>query len=91
MSTPDPFSAPREAELARAEVRGKQVLLYAPDGVLGGLFVCSRCAASALQPDLLDHRGDCPYRPVASRGPGRRGGETTTDADDAPVTTLSLK
>jgi len=51
----------RETSLARAEERGKQVLLYAPQGPLGGIFVCSRCGASALQPDLLDHRADCLY------------------------------
>ena len=54
----------RESELARAEQRGKQVLLYAPQGPLGGVFACSRCGASELQPDLLDHRRDCPYRPT---------------------------
>ena len=54
---------PQRAEaLARAEERGKQVLLYAPNGPLGGIFVCSRCGASAWQPDLLDHRADCAYR-----------------------------
>ena len=57
----------RESELARAEHRGKQVLLYAPHGPIGGVFVCSRCGTAALQPDLLDHRGDCPYRPARDR------------------------
>ncbi len=50
-----------ERELARAEDRGKQVLLYAPHGPLGGVFACSRCGASEIQPDLLDHRVGCPY------------------------------
>jgi hypothetical protein len=58
---PTPSHTPRETTLTRAEARGKQVLLYAPQGPLGGIFVCSRCGASALQPDLLDHRADCPY------------------------------
>lgn len=57
-----PLRLSRESELAHAEDRGKQVLLYAPQGPIGGVFVCSRCGAAALQPDLLDHRGDCLYR-----------------------------
>ncbi len=66
-STAQHLAAPlRESELARAENRGKHVLLYAPQGPLGGFFACSRCGASELQPDLLDHRADCPYR--APRG-----------------------
>jgi hypothetical protein len=52
----------REANLARAEQRGRQVLLYAPDGPMGGSFACTRCIATALQPDLLVHREGCPYR-----------------------------
>ena len=58
----------RGATLLRAEARGKQVLLYTPDGSLGGLFVCSHCGASAFQPDLLDHPVDCPYRCAAGGG-----------------------
>ncbi|MEO7056791.1 MAG: hypothetical protein ABI281_04365 [Caldimonas sp.] len=49
-------------KLARAEDRGKQILLYAPHGPLGGVFACSRCGAGGLQPDVLDHRADCLYR-----------------------------
>lgn len=56
-----------ENELARAERRGKQVLLYAPHGPIGGVFACSRCGASGLQPDLLEHRVDCPYRSPLDR------------------------
>ena len=60
---PQPFAdGHRNATLARAEARGRQVLLYAPDGPLGGTFTCTRCAASALQPDLLDHGTACRYR-----------------------------
>jgi len=62
-----PLAPSRESELARAEHRGKQVLLYAPRGPIGGVFVCSRCGVAALQPDLLDHRGDCPYRAAFGR------------------------
>jgi len=68
LSTEPPHSTPsRESELARAEDRGKQVLLYAPHGPLGGVFACSRCGAIELQPDLLDHRADCPYRSPRDR------------------------
>jgi hypothetical protein len=56
------LAAIRELVLARAEARGKQVLLYAPDGPLGGIFMCSRCSAIARQPDLLDHGSACAYR-----------------------------
>ncbi len=67
-STDPPLAMPsHESELARAEHRGKQVLLYAPHGPLGGVFACSRCGASELQPDLLDHRLDCPYRSPSER------------------------
>jgi hypothetical protein len=64
---PLPADPARETALARAETRGKQVLVYAPQGPLGGVFGCSRCGASALQPDLIDHRNDCLYRPAARR------------------------
>ena len=64
---PLPADPCRETALARAETRGKQVLVYAPQGPLGGVFACSRCGASALQPDLIDHRDDCPYRPTRRR------------------------
>jgi len=76
LAMPQPASDPpfstrstpfREEELVRAERRGKQVLLYAAHGPLGGAFACARCGASELQPDLLAHRADCPYR-SARRG-----------------------
>ncbi len=60
-----------------AEASGKMVLLYEPSGLLGGTFTCSRCGASAPQPDLLDHLPDCGYlfgpppATDARRGPGR--------------------
>ncbi|MEP7302241.1 MAG: hypothetical protein ABI699_11985 [Caldimonas sp.] len=74
-------TSPREAELARAEGRGRQVLLYVPEGPLGGAFTCTRCAATALQPDLLDHQAGCSYRSVDGRGgSARRPGEATADA-----------
>jgi len=48
--------------------QGRQVLFYAPVGLLGGTFTCSRCGATAHQPDVLDHARDCDYRPpIAAR------------------------
>lgn len=61
-AAPHPAAARRHAE-ALAEVHGQQLLLYTPDGLLGGRFICSRCRAVALQPDLLRHGDACPYRP----------------------------
>ncbi len=49
------------AALDEAEARGKQVLFYEPAGVLGGTFTCARCAAMALQPDLMLHTATCRY------------------------------
>jgi hypothetical protein len=53
--------------------QGQQVLIYSPEGALGGTFTCTRCRAEAWQPDLLQHAPFCPYRPPAPPG-------------DAPVT-----
>lgn len=73
-AVPDrPAPVGREASLSRAEARGRQVLLYAPLGPLGGTFACSRCGASALQPDLLTHHRDCPYGSPQRRGDGALG------------------
>jgi hypothetical protein len=59
---PETDPAPlRQPALINAEARGKQVLLYTPDGALGGSFTCARCRAVALQPDLLVHASDCRY------------------------------
>jgi hypothetical protein len=55
------LSLPAPDALARAEARGRQLLLYAAEGPLGGSFVCFRCGASALQPVLLQHTVDCLY------------------------------
>jgi hypothetical protein len=41
---------------------GQQVLVYSPDGALGGTFTCASCQAQACQPDLLQHAPRCPYR-----------------------------
>ena len=56
---PDPGAA--HTLLARAEAHGRQVLLYAAEGPLGGSFLCFRCGATALQPVLLQHASTCPY------------------------------
>lgn len=62
-STPMPGTAPRPSDstLDDAERRGKQVLLYQPEGLLGGVFTCARCGAVAVQPDLLMHASHCRY------------------------------
>ncbi len=50
--------------------QGRQILFYAPNGLLGGTFTCSRCGASGPQPDLIEHGRDCSYALPLS-GPGR--------------------
>lgn len=70
MTAPAPVAAPvsgSDSPLARAEAHGRQLLLYAADGPLGGSFVCFRCGASALQPVLLQHGRNCPYHPGDDR------------------------
>ncbi len=51
-----------------AGAKGRQILFYAPDGLLGGMFTCSRCGASGRQPDVIEHARDCSYsvRPAAT-------------------------
>ncbi len=50
--------------------QGRQILFYAPNGLLGGTFTCSRCGAPGPQPDLIEHGRDCSYAAPVS-GPGR--------------------
>ena len=45
-----------------ATARGRQILFYAADGLLGGMLTCSRCGASGRQPDVIEHAPDCSYR-----------------------------
>jgi hypothetical protein len=45
---------------------GQWLLVYTPDGPVGGTFTCTGCAAQAWQPELLAHGADCVFRP---RGP----------------------
>ncbi|MBL8306560.1 MAG: hypothetical protein JNM33_07670 [Rubrivivax sp.] len=39
---------------------GQLLLIYSPDGPLGGTFICTACRAQAWQPDLLAHAPACP-------------------------------
>ena len=49
--------------------QGRQILFYAPKGLLGGTFTCSRCGASGPQPDLIEHARDCSYAlPLSGAG-----------------------
>ncbi len=57
-------AAPREPAVAVdpiSRAQGRQILFYAPSGLLGGTFTCSRCGASGPQPDLMQHGRDCGY------------------------------
>jgi hypothetical protein len=45
----------------RALALGQQLLIYSPDGALGGTFTCTVCRAQAWQPDLLVHAPGCPH------------------------------
>jgi hypothetical protein len=54
--------APANVENPIAKAQGRQILFYAPAGLLGGTFSCSRCGASGRQPDVIDHARDCSYR-----------------------------
>ena len=47
----------------------RQLLLYAPSGPIGGTFICSRCGAAALQPDLIGHGRDCIYAAASDCAP----------------------
>lgn len=62
---PGTDAPPSVQTLDEAEQRGKQVLLYQPEGVLSGVFTCARCGAVAVQPDLLMHASECRYAPGA--------------------------
>ncbi len=59
---PKPPVTTDPAPAARPDLLPGQVLLvYSPDGALGGTFTCTACRAQAWQPDLLSHAADCPF------------------------------
>lgn len=62
---------PADKAGAGAPQPGQWLLLYAPDGPLGGTFTCTECRAQAWQPDLLDHTPACAYRAVKRPPPAR--------------------
>ncbi len=64
---PTPPTAPPAMPTAAAGLParllpGQQLLIYAPEGPLGGTFTCVHCRAQAWQPDLLEHAAHCPAR-----------------------------
>ena len=42
---------------------GRQLLIYQPDGPLGGTFSGTHCPAQAWQPDFQQHAPGCPLCP----------------------------
>ncbi len=50
---------------------GQQLLLYTPEGPLGGTFTCLHCRAQAWQPALLQHGAGCPALTAAAPPPGQ--------------------
>lgn len=66
---PDPHGA--EVALGPlALALGQQLLVYTPDGPVGGTFTCTQCRVQAWQPELLAHAATCPYR-LAAAPPAR--------------------
>ena len=66
--TPDASSAAAAAPPAAARALRRQLLVYTPDGPVGGTFTCTQCQAQGWQPDLLDHAALCPYRAPMTDG-----------------------
>ena len=64
---PQPPSPPPAAQALPSRAPGPQVLIYTPDGPLGGTFTCTLCRAQAWQPDLLQHAPGCPFVPDPAR------------------------
>ncbi len=65
------MTSPKHAANPISAARGRQILFYAADGLLGGMFTCSRCGASGRQPDVIDHADDCSYRRPPPNEPAR--------------------
>lgn len=61
---PRPTAAPTAPVPTSSQRKlGQQLLIYSPDGPLGGTFTCSPCRAQAWQPDLLQHAPGYAYGP----------------------------
>jgi hypothetical protein len=72
--TPPPATAVAPMPRLAALRPGQLLLVYTPEGPVGGTFTCVACRAQAWQPDLLVHAADCTFlRPDPAPG-------------DAPVT-----
>ncbi len=63
--TPPPASAVVQTPTPPPDVSelwpGQLLLVYTPEGPLGGTFTCTGCKAQAWQPDLLVHGAGCPF------------------------------
>lgn len=62
---PDPLPTPAPPHAhahAPGLAPGQQLLIYTPEGPLGGTFTCVHCRAQAWQPALLQHGAGCPAR-----------------------------
>lgn len=70
-SVPPPPAGAAPVRGLRLWHAGRQLLIYQPDGPVGGTFTCTRCAAQAWQPDLLPHAPGCPFGPPPQPVTGR--------------------
>ena len=69
---PSPDAGASLVPLVHSRTRVHQLLLYTPDGPVGGTFTCTQCQAQGWQPELLDHAAGCPYRGPEAPGPAPR-------------------
>lgn len=63
--TPPPALTPAPRAAGPRCLPGQLLLLYTPDGPVGGSFTCTGCGAQAWQPELLAHAPGCPFQPAA--------------------------